>query len=496
MMDLFDYQQRAIESLRDGFRAGHRRQMLYMPTGAGKSVTALDMVCAAAAKYTRVAVLAERIALVSQFSRHLDRAGVAHGITQADHPRYRPHERVQVCSQQTLESRGWPDADLVIVDEAHQSRKQVSAWLERTTAKVVGLSATPFSKGLDKIYTNLVSPVTTNQLTERGRLVPMRVYAGTEFDMRGAKTTGSEWQAGEATQRGIPIIGNIVQEWIKAAHRFGYPRQYKTFLFSPTVDYGEMLVSQFNAMGYRFAQISYRDHDHAKRDALLAELNDMNSDLCGIISVDALGRGVDVPNLRCLDLCRPFRKSFASHIQFLGRGLRAAPGKTHCDVLDHVGNMLRFADDMAYLFEHGCTDLDDGRLKDRVHKDKTAKEKKDVLCVCGAVLMPWDKKCPSCGKERKRKLSEVENVPGELRAIDLAARRNKMTSREDKKAWYEAFRTWVHTQGHKPGQAAHLYKERFGVWPRFGDAGYGPVFPEAMGFIQHRQIAYRHRKRA
>lgn len=500
-MQLYDYQQQAIEGLRDGFRAGHMRQQLYGPTGCGKSIIALALVKAAVERGTKVAFLTERVALSEQFSRHLDSIDIDHGILQADHWRYRPHEKVQVCSQQTLESRGWPDVGLIIVDENHICRKRVTDWITSSNIPTVGLSATPFAKGMGLTYTNVVSRITTNQLIEQKRLVPMKVYAGVEADLRGAKKTAGEWQAADVTTRSVPIIGNITAEWVKHAWKYANengcsPRQFKTFLFSPTVDYGEMLVEEFGKLGYRWAQISYRDANHERREKLLAELNDMNSDLCGIISVDALGRGTDVPNLRCVDMCRPFRKSFASHIQFLGRGLRTAPDKQFCTILDHSGNMVRFMDDMQYLFEHGCHDLDDGRLKDGVRKEKTAKEKKDILCSCGAVLMPYDKVCQACGKARMRKLSTVEQVPGELREIDLQARRNKETSPDDKKAWAAALNTYGKMHGYKPGWAAHKYKERFGHYPK-GDAGFGAVFPEAMGWIKSREIAFRHaRKRA
>lgn len=495
-MQLYDYQQQAVESLREGFRAGHRCQMLALSTGGGKSVVALDILSNAVAKGSRVAFLTERVALTNQFSRHLDRAEIAHGIMQADHPRYRPYERVQVCSQQTLESRGWPDVDLIIVDEAHVARKQVMAWLDRTKAKVVGLSATPFTKGLGRTYTNVVSPVTHNQLVAQDKLCGMRVFAGVEADLRGAKKTASEWQAGDVASRSIPIIGSITQEWIKHAYQFGDPRQFKTFLFSPTVDYGEMLCDQFNKLGYRFAQISYRDHDMDKREKLLAELNDMDSDLCGIVSVEALGRGTDVPNLRCVDMCRPYRKSFMAHIQALGRGLRSAPGKEFCTILDHSSNMARFMDDMNYLFEHGVDSLDDGRLQDGVRKEKTNKEKKDILCACGAVLMPYDKVCPSCGKVRQRRLSVVEQVPGELRELSLATKRNKETPRTEKERWLAALKTHGLIHHYKPGYAASKYKERFGEYPKLGDVSPGPIFPEAQGWLTARSIAWAHRKRA
>lgn len=496
-MELFDYQQQAIDDLRSGIAAGHRCQILYLPTGGGKSICGLDLLAHAERKGSRVAFLTERVALSNQFSRHLDRADIPHGIMQADHPRYAPYERVQVCSQQTLASRGWSKVDLVLVDEAHVQLRRTTEWLERCGCPVIGLSATPFSKGLGNLYTNVVSPTTTDALITSGRLVPIKVYAGKEADMKGARQTDGEWQAGEATSRSIPIIGNITQEWIKHAYQFGDPRRFKTFLFSPTVDYGEMLCEEFRKLGYRFEQISYRDTNRDKRETLLAELNDMDSDLCGIISVDALGRGVDVPNVRCVDMCRPFRKSFTAFVQQLGRGMRSAPGKTECVVLDHSGNCVRFSDDLAYLFAEGCHSLDDGKLTDHVRKEKKAKEKKDIICSCGAVIMPWDTKCAACGKTRKRKLTTTDNVAGELVELDMARKRNKETSQADKRAWMAAFKAYGRVKGYKPGWAAHKYKDRFSEYPRgMDDVRPGNVFPEAAGWIKHCEIKYQHRKRA
>jgi hypothetical protein len=79
--------------------------------------------------------------------------------------------------------------------------------------KVVGLTATPFTKGLGKTYSNVVSSVTTKQLVEAGRLAPLRVFIAKEIDMTGAKKVGGEWSGDEVTARGLKITGDIVSEW-------------------------------------------------------------------------------------------------------------------------------------------------------------------------------------------------------------------------------------------------------------------------------------------
>jgi len=42
-LSLRDYQHDTIDAVRAGFRAGHRAQMLYLPTGGGKTEIAISM---------------------------------------------------------------------------------------------------------------------------------------------------------------------------------------------------------------------------------------------------------------------------------------------------------------------------------------------------------------------------------------------------------------------------------------------------------------------
>jgi DNA repair protein RadD len=63
--------------------------------------------------------------------------------------------------------------------------------------RVIGLSATPFSKGMADLYTNLVNVCTTNELVDDGFLVPLQMYAARAVDMTGAKTVAGEWSEKE-----------------------------------------------------------------------------------------------------------------------------------------------------------------------------------------------------------------------------------------------------------------------------------------------------------
>ena len=157
-MILRPYQETILDKLRAGFAAGHRAQILYLPTGGGKTEVAISMMAATAKKCNRAAMVLDRIVLCNQTSARLTRWDIDHGVMQAGHWRYRPYERIQVCSAQTLEKRGsFPGLNVLIIDECHAQRDQTLEFIKNNPdVKVIGLTATPFTKGLGATYTNVV----------------------------------------------------------------------------------------------------------------------------------------------------------------------------------------------------------------------------------------------------------------------------------------------------------------------------------------------------
>ena len=112
------YQEEAIQQLRIGLSRGHKNQLLCAPTGAGKTVIASTIVDSSRRKGNRCAFVVDRNVLVDQTSEVFATYGIPHGIIQADLPLYRPYERVQIFSAQTMERRKgiMDDFDLIIVD--------------------------------------------------------------------------------------------------------------------------------------------------------------------------------------------------------------------------------------------------------------------------------------------------------------------------------------------------------------------------------------------
>ena len=359
-MSLWPHQEAAIEQLREGIRAGHRKQILMAACGSGKTITACHLMQEAIRKGSRAMFLVDRIVLVEQTSAVLDSFGLPHGVLQAGHWRMRPYEPLQVASAQTLERRGIPeDVQLVIQDEAHCQRAKFTEYLSKTPAIVVGLTATPFTKGLGKIYSRVVNVISTNELIAHGKLKPLKYYAAqASIDTKGMKVVAGEWSEAEIEARGRAILGDIVSEWEdKCRLHFGGPR--KTIVFSATVAHGEELAEKFRAAGYNFQQISYKDGGDEKRRAIFQEFAKPDSEIVGLISCEVLTKGFDCPDVQVGISARPYRKSLSSHIQQLGRVMRAYPGQEY-------GLWLCVARGSRVLTDRGLVPIEKVRLSDKI----------------------------------------------------------------------------------------------------------------------------------
>lgn len=451
------FQVAAREMLRQGVRDGHKDQLLMSATGSGKTMTALWVADSGLQKGARVLFVVDRTTLLNQTSETAHRYGLSdHGIIQANHEKTDLSRPFQIASVQTLARRQWPEADLIIIDEAHC---QYATWVEHiqnTKAKVIGLSATPFSAGLGKLFTNLVSPVTMAELTEQGILVPLRPFLAKRVDMRGAATAGGEWTAEAAAERGMDIVGDVVVEWVK------HGENRKTICFGSTIKHCEEMCRQFNEAGIS-AAVFTSDTTEEQREGILREYRKTDSTLRILISVAALSRGFDVPDVGCIISCRPLRKSLSEAIQMWGRGLRSSPetGKQDCILLDCDGNLERFAEDFEQIYFHGLDKLDDGEKLDKaIRKDDEEKEKSSCP-KCGHV--PFFKRCMACGHERQS-VSLVEHVPGELQEVMIG----KKKVADDRRHLWEQLVSHARANKAPDKQRAYalaLFKSMTGVWP-------------------------------
>jgi DNA repair protein RadD len=213
------HQEKAIAIIRQSLGRGNKRVMVQAPTGMGKTVLASHIVQGALNKGKRVMFVVPAISLIEQSVASFEADGVhAIGVVQAQHHRTDASQPVQVCSIQTLMRRDtMPEADIVIIDEAHKWFKFCEGWFEDMgDTPVIGLSATPWTKGLGHHYDDLIIAATTKELIDDGFLSPFKVFAPSSPDMKGVRTTAGDYNEGDLSglMNNKQLTADIVSTWL------------------------------------------------------------------------------------------------------------------------------------------------------------------------------------------------------------------------------------------------------------------------------------------
>lgn len=472
------HQIKAIEMLRRSFGKGSRATVIAMPTGAGKTVTAARIIEGALAKGNRVIFTAPAISLIDQTVSAFEAEGITDiGVMQSKHPRTDENQPVQIASVQTLARRDIPKAAMVIVDEAHIRSEVIDSMMaSRPDVFFVGLSATPWAKGMGRLWQDLVVPVTIGELIEQGYLSQFRAYAPDVPDLSGVKT-----QAGDYAEDGLSkvmgdaqLVGSVVQTWQEKGE------DRPTLCFAVNRAHAAQIALEFERAGIASGYVD-ANTDMVERHLINRRFR--SGEIRVICSVRTMTTGVDLP-VSCIIDAAP-TKSEILHTQKIGRGLRVNAGTEDCVVLDHAGNSLR----LGLVTDIGHDELDKTERGAKQER-KTAEKLPKPCSACGALHV--GKICSACGHERKP-VSCVDSADGEL--IEITGKKAAPTKAEKQEFWSMAL--WLDRERNKGGRLAKgLYKGRYGVWPRGLEYKLIPPSQAFSSYEKSRRIAYAKRMEA
>jgi len=363
----------------------------------------------AAAKGNRTLVLVHRAELLEQCHRSLSQMDVPHGLIASGLTPDRS-QLTQIASVQTLVRRfdRVLPPDLIVIDEAHHAT--AGAWAsvlsQYPNARVLGVTATPQrldGKGLGQVFDDLIRGPEVTKLIDEGYLCKPVYYAPKTVDLTGVHMVAGDYNRAEVAERmdRPTITGDAVIHYRKYAE--GQP----CIVFCTGIKHAEHVAQAFNAVGYRFKVI---DGTLAKEERARRVLDLSSGALQGLVSVDIVSEGFDLPCVSTAILLRP-TASLSLHLQQIGRVLRPSPGKQRAVILDHVGNCRR----------HGLAEEVRDWSLDGIRKRGKRGPQDDVADTrqcpeCFAVHTP-SPQCPQCLHvyEIKNRIPDV--VDGELEEL-------------------------------------------------------------------------------
>lgn len=466
---LRDYQAHGVKLVRDLVKSGRRRILVQSPTGAGKGFVLSAIIHAAHKKGKRGLFIVHKRELVNQISATLTKHQVEHGLIMAgeDHWEY----PIQLASIGTLHS--WvtrrkrikpPPADFLIIDECHRLGGGVmydKILHHYPQCVLLGFTATPArenGKSLGHYFQRLIRLSNVATLTARKFLAPANYMAPSIPDLTGVKIRAGDYaedQLEEAVAQ-PKLMGAIV------AHFLDHARERKAILFASGVKHSKFLAQEFQAVGIKAAHLDGKTGDHERDETMAAFRAGRFQVLC---NAQLFIEGIDVPDCDCIIMAKPTR-SIVRYLQMGGRGLRPAEGKRDCLVIDHSGNIYR----------HGPLDYDHSWSLDATTtvaerdamKPKPKDKDREFKCGQCATLFSGQPLCPNCGAPLEQAVRDVEVHDAQLRKVDPEKVRKALAradGKEGKRAFWERCLHQCKHTNRKVGAAAHMYKDRYGVWP-------------------------------
>ena len=476
----------AIEQIRQAVREKHTRIILQAPPGMGKTLIAAHLIHGSVEKGKRPIFTCPAITLVEQTLEAFEFEGIRDiGVIQAQHERTDWTRQVQIASVQTLVRRALPEVDVILIDECHESFEELNKRLDSAewAGKIaIGLSATPWAKGMGLRWTKLIVAATTNELIAEGYLSSSCVFVPEySVDRSRLKSKMGEFTDASSSEamRSPKIVGDVVKEWKERG-----PGE-KTFMFCVDRNHAKSQMEAFQDAGIPFGYIDAL----TPMDDRTRQFQKMGyGELAGIASVGCLIRGVD-EDVRAIIDAQP-TKSVMRHVQKWGRGIRMADGKEFLIGLDHAGNNQSLGLFADIHFDRLDTSKPGEKGNALVEEKKPSKPKTCPLCK--ALIPPNQRQCPACGAMVS--FTSVEAVAGDLVQLGEGGKAQNKANREatlfEKQEFYSGLLTLAHQRGKSEGSAAHRYREKYGKWPNALEKIQGPVSLEVQNWDRHCRIRY------
>ncbi|KRN88175.1 DEAD/DEAH box helicase [Ligilactobacillus acidipiscis] len=422
-MSLRPYQQESIDRIQEEWKSGHKKILLVLPTGTGKTVVFTKLTEELVKQGKRVLIMAHRGELLEQAADKLFKiTGLRAAVEKAESTSIDSFYRVVVGSVQTLQkekrlNQFEPDFfDAIIVDEAHHiltdSYQRIMDHFK--DADVLGVTATPDRsdmRNLGEYFDSLAYEYSLPAAIKEGYLSPIKALTiPLTLDLTGVKQQAGDFSTKDLGTALDPYLYQIADEMVKQC------KDRKTVVFLPLVKTSQKFKDILNSKGFRCAEVNGESED--RKEVLQDFDKGKYNVLCNSM---LLTEGWDCPTVDTIVVLRP-TKVRALYSQMVGRGTRLSPGKKELLILDflwhterlelcHPASLITKNDEVAKKMTENIADADGAVDLEEAEQQATedvATEREDSLAEQLAAM-----------KKRKRKLVDPLQFEMSIQDSDL-----------------------------------------------------------------------------
>ena len=383
MLKLRDYQQQAVDHSIKRMQEGCSRMHFTLPVAAGKS-----FILAAFALHQsssgRILVLIHRQDIAKQLAATFEQAGLHTGLLMQGYSNIESDVVVattqsltSIMVQRLIHASERPIA-AICIDEAHHAVKgsayeriitEVEAAFPQRNIPVLGCTATPYRSDKQSMLSLLPTCVYARDIPDMVRegilaalmWKPLRVT----IDL---SEVAVKQQDGESDFDEEALSSQLVRQVIIEAIAqlvTSQIEQRPTLVFAASVEHAELLTSAFCHLGLSAQTVSGRQ-SRTEREHIFEQWRAGSTQI--VCNCSLLTEGYDFPAIAALVIARPTR-SPSLYMQMLGRGLRLAPGKQNCLVLDVMGNDPDLSKQVVLPHIVGDTQAQGGQI---LHRKETS----------------------------------------------------------------------------------------------------------------------------
>ena len=355
-MNLRNWQQEIIDRYPSIIKQ-HNKFILKAPTGAGKTVLASELI-ERFYKNKKIIVLCHRLVLLEQLEKALKEKHIVRKLTVSDTgPAFEDYDVLLSTNMRAKNvlSDAIPKADLIIVDEAHRVspngrgyKKIIDAFNTqgKKTAQFLGLTASPERRTGDQrdqlnlAFDTIIDCANIEDLIKEGVLVKpvYRSHFVHDLDLDKIDISSGDFPV---TALAPAIIKSSMIDyaiWSYKEERSKLSSNPISAWFCADISVAEATLEIIQNAGINAAIVTAAT-PIKERMKLLAQHEEGNIE--AMVSVGVLAEGWDNPHCNIIVHLRP-TLSKVLWGQSVGRGLRSAPGKDRCIVIDVSSNWSTF----------------------------------------------------------------------------------------------------------------------------------------------------------